>query len=339
MNNTLYNSPSSKIDILMATYNGADFLREQIESVLNQSYSHFSLLISDDCSTDNTREILNEYSRRDPRITLFFQSRNLGVIKNFEFLLSRCQSKYFMLCDQDDIWLERKIEKSLEKIQNVKGILVYSDLKLVDKNANEIHPSFWGFMGLIPVSGSPWKTLLVQNIITGCTILASSEIIKDILPFPSEAKMHDSWIALIASLRGGVHFINEPLVNYRQHERNLVGARARNIAIYQSKTYRGFLEERKHLLLEKANYLNRFSEYLLNYKDFDEVKQFEQIHIKVSASSIKHINTVIKIKLKFPSQGAMRNLWWLILMGLPWFCYLLIKLKRYLFEISIRREK
>ena len=106
-----------KIDILLATYNGEKYLQEQIESILNQTYTDFRLLISDDASTDNTIKIIEEYAKKDKRILTFVQKENLGVIKNFEFLLNKVENEYFMFSDQDDIWMKEKIEKSLAKIE------------------------------------------------------------------------------------------------------------------------------------------------------------------------------------------------------------------------------
>ena len=98
-----------KVDILLATYNGEKYIREQIDSILNQTYKEFRLLISDDGSTDGTRDILNEYKAKDDRIEIFMQEENLGVVKNFEFLLKKVEAKYYMFSDQDDIWKDEKI--------------------------------------------------------------------------------------------------------------------------------------------------------------------------------------------------------------------------------------
>ena len=105
-----------KIDILMATYNGEKYLEEQIESILNQTYSNFRLIISDDCSTDRTCAILKEYAQKDNRIELYFQEKNLGYVKNFEFLLGKVESELYMLSDQDDYWFPEKVEKTYNKL-------------------------------------------------------------------------------------------------------------------------------------------------------------------------------------------------------------------------------
>ena len=104
-----------QIDVLLATYNGEKYLKEQIDSILNQTYKNIRLIISDDCSKDKTREILKQYEEKESRIKVFYQEKNLGYIKNFEFLLKQVENEYYMLSDQDDVWLPEKIEKSLEK--------------------------------------------------------------------------------------------------------------------------------------------------------------------------------------------------------------------------------
>ena len=108
------------IDILMATYNGEKYLREQIDSILEQSYTEFRLLISDDCSTDDTRNILNEYVKKDRRVIVFLQNKNIGAVKNFQYLMEKVESDYFMFSDQDDIWQKDKIRKSIHKIEESK---------------------------------------------------------------------------------------------------------------------------------------------------------------------------------------------------------------------------
>lgn len=104
-----------QIDILMATYNGEKYLKEQIESILNQTYKNIRLVISDDCSKDRTREILKQYEQ-DKRIEVYYHEKNQGYIKNFEYLLKQVKNDIYMLSDQDDVWLPEKVEKSYKTL-------------------------------------------------------------------------------------------------------------------------------------------------------------------------------------------------------------------------------
>ena len=135
-----------QIDILMATYNGEKYLREQIESILNQTYSNIRLIISDDCSKDKTREIIKEYEQKDNRIIAYFQENNLGYAKNFEFLLTKVENDFYMLSDQDDYWLPEKVEKTFNRLKETNADLVFTDLEVVDENLKTIYQSFNDFM-------------------------------------------------------------------------------------------------------------------------------------------------------------------------------------------------
>ncbi|WP_143191790.1 glycosyltransferase, partial [Paenibacillus sp. P46E] len=130
------------ITILMATYNGEKFLKEQLESILKQSHEKWRLIIRDDCSKDSTPKILNEYSQKDSRIKFILGETNLGPVLNFNELIKLAlNSKYIMFADQDDVWFDSKIEVSLENIKNIETrmgedipILVYSKLKYVSED-------------------------------------------------------------------------------------------------------------------------------------------------------------------------------------------------------------
>ena len=121
-----------KIDVLLATYNSnIEYLKKQIDSILNQTYKNINLIISDDCSKDKTPQILKEYSQKDSRIKLNLQQKNLGVVKNIEFLLDLVHSDFYMLSDQDDVWKKEKVEKTREKLKEENLDLVFGDLEIV----------------------------------------------------------------------------------------------------------------------------------------------------------------------------------------------------------------
>lgn len=217
------------IDILLPTYNGEKYIKEQLDSILSQDYQKIRLLISDDCSKDNTVSILKEYEQKDSRIKVFLQEENLGVIRNIEFLLKQVQSDYYMLADQDDVWLSEKVSKSIEKLKEENADLVFGDLKVVDQNLQEIYPSFNDFMLLsdkIQKYLSTNKLNYLYNCVTGCTILSKKSVIEKALPLPKNSKymLHDHWIGLVASLHGKIAYLKEPYILYRQHGNNEVGA-------------------------------------------------------------------------------------------------------------------
>ena len=135
-----------KVDVLVATYNGEKYLREQLDSIRKQQYKNIRILISDDCSKDRTQEILQEYEKKDDRIKIFLLDRNLGSNKNYEFLLRQVESKFYMLSDQDDVWLPEKIEKTIQKQKETRAELVFGDLEVVNEKLETIYPSFGDFM-------------------------------------------------------------------------------------------------------------------------------------------------------------------------------------------------
>ena len=217
-----------QIDILLATYNGEKYIREQIDSILAQTYKNIKLIISDDCSKDRTTEILKEYENKDNRVKFYIQQKNLGVVKNIEFLLNKVESPYYMLADQDDYWMPEKVEKSLETIKEKNADLVFGDLEVVDENLKTIYPSFNDYMLLtrkINKYIDSYKVNYLYNCVTGCTVLAKKETISFILPLPttSEHVIHDYWMGLMVALNGKLAYIPEKLIKYRQHGENQVG--------------------------------------------------------------------------------------------------------------------
>lgn len=218
-----------KVDILLATYNGEKYLKEQIDSILKQTYSDFRLIISDDASKDGTREILEEYEKLDKRIEVYYHKKNVGSTKNFEFLLSKVKAPYYMLSDQDDIWFMNKVEKSLKKIEESGCDLVFGDLEVVDDKLNTVNDSFAKMKNLYNkiMNDHNYEALFLNNYVTGCTIISKKECLDKILPFPKNTKylIHDYWIALVISQTGRIAYMDEPLLKYRQHSGNQVGVK------------------------------------------------------------------------------------------------------------------
>ena len=258
-----------KIDILLATYNGEKYLKAQIDSILNQTYKNIRLIISDDCSKDSTREILKEYEQKDKRIKVFYQEKNLGYIKNFEFLLKQVENGIYMLSDQDDVWLPEKVEKYHEVLKQQNADLVFGDLEVVDEELNNIYLSFNDFMLLtrkIKKYIDSYKLNYLYNCVTGCTIMSRKKWINTLLPFPSKTKYvaHDHWISLIISLNGKLVYIPEKYIKYRQHSNNEIGT---NKISHKFKK----LEQVRNLFIEVK--LSVFGTYVDNNEKFPKELQ------------------------------------------------------------------
>ena len=275
-----------KIDILLATYNGEKYLKEQLDSILNQTYKNIRIIISDDCSKDTTPEILKEYQKKDDRIELHIQKNNLGVVKNIEFLLKQVKSPYYMLADQDDYWLPEKAEKSLEKLKEEKADLVFGDLEVVDKNLNTMYKSFNEYMLLtrkINKYINSYKVNYLYNCITGCTVLAKKETIEKIIPLPTNSKrvLHDHWIGLMVALNGKLAYVPEKYIRYRQHGNNEVGTEKISHGFKKLKQVRDWFIDVK---------LGIFETYVKNNERFPEELQ------KLNNEAYKYFKMIEKKK-------------------------------------------
>jgi glycosyltransferase involved in cell wall biosynthesis len=230
-----FNAPP--LEILLATYNGAQFLEAQLDSVLAQTHTRWALLARDDESTDGTRAILEQYAARHPdRVRVLpANGRRLGAMGNFSELLSASTAEHVMFCDQDDVWLPEKIEVTLARMQAaeakqgaVRPVLVHTDLRVVDEALRPIADSMWRFQQTNPARLAMLPRALLQNFVTGCTAMVNRALLAEALPIPREARMHDWWLALVALAFGVVESVPTATILYRQHGKNERGAKAFN---------------------------------------------------------------------------------------------------------------
>jgi hypothetical protein len=213
------------VDILMASYNGEKYIAEQIESILSQSYKDWKLIITDDCSNDNTFKIAKEYAEKYPdKIKVFQNAENSGNAgNNFFNMIKKSNADVIMTCDQDDIWLDDKIEITVRAFENVsEPMLVHTDLKIVDENGNVLKESMINAQHILPLRNKP-NQLIVQNTVTGCVMALNKEL-ADIIKVPQGQPVHDWYIAVIASLFGKIKYINKATILYRQHSDNYCGS-------------------------------------------------------------------------------------------------------------------
>ena len=216
-----------KVNILMSTYNGQQFLTEQIRSIQDQSYTDWTLFIRDDGSSDNTKEILKDFERQDSRIHLIDsdKSDNLGVIKSFHKLVNHDRADYYFFSDQDDVWLLNKLELSLKEAQNYLAdlpLMVYMDLKVVNQDLEIMTES------MVKSQSHHANTELVQelteNTVTGGVAMINHAL-AEMWQETDDILMHDWYLALLASAFGNLVFIDQPGELYRQHSDNVLGAR------------------------------------------------------------------------------------------------------------------
>lgn len=200
------------ISIALCVYNGERFLREQLESLVKQTYRHIEIIAVDDCSTDSSLEILREFAAAYPFLHIIQNEKNLGYTKNFEKALSLCRGEWVALSDQDDIW-------ELDKLsQQAAGIgahtLIYHDSAFIDEEGKALNKKMSDVINLY--QGDQPEVFLFFNCVSGHTCFFRKELLKEVMPFP-DGLFHDHWIAYVATNLGSIKVIPECLVRYRQH--------------------------------------------------------------------------------------------------------------------------
>jgi len=228
-----------KISIAMCTYNGAAFVPAQLQTIMAQSRPPDEIVICDDASTDNTRSLLEDFAAKSSiPVTLHFNEQNLGSIKNFERAITLCTGDVIALSDQDDVWRNDKLER-FEPVLNSSPTagLVFSDADVVDENLKPLNRRMWDEVGFdihkrkLVQMGRALEVLITGWTVTGATMAFRSRFVKLSLPIPDEiAMIHDGWIALTIAAVADVVALDDPLVHYRQHARQQIGAPARKEA-------------------------------------------------------------------------------------------------------------
>ncbi|WP_204140939.1 glycosyltransferase family 2 protein [Halomicronema sp. CCY15110] len=222
-----------KVGIVLATYNcDRTYFKQQIDSIKRQTVSQWVCFITDDGSAPDIQDFIRAEIAHDARFTYYVQPQNLGAYHNFEagiqYFSHRPDITHLAFSDQDDIWHHQKLEILLREIESQEALLAHSDLELIDAQGQQLHPSVWDYEKRCPENLNT-KLLLLRNSVTGCTVMIRRSLISDLLPFPkqygSTAWYHDHWMALVASHRGHIAHLRQPLVKYRQHGDNVVGAR------------------------------------------------------------------------------------------------------------------
>jgi glycosyltransferase involved in cell wall biosynthesis len=220
------------VEVLLATYNGERFLREQIDSILKQDYVNLHVLARDDGSNDETVNILNEYANRfSDRFRVMPPTPPTGSAKeNFLLLMRASSAEYICFADQDDIWLPDKVTRTMQAMNRLESrwgsnisLLVFTDLRVVDNQLRTLHESYWSHEGINPEHIDRTALLLSKNVVTGCTSMINRRLLELSSVMPTRVSMHDRWVGLLASTMGKSAMVKSPTILYRQHSGNVVG--------------------------------------------------------------------------------------------------------------------
>ena len=307
------------IYILLSTYNGSKYLGEFLESLSSQNITDWVLMARDDGSSDDTKSILAAFAVANPRkVEIVPDNENLGASGSFGKLLSiavgKNECEYIMFADQDDVWLPDKISKTYAKMQALENrygkdtpLLIHTDLKVVDVDLDIIDESFWHYQYLNP-KYQKLHSLIMQNNITGCTMMINARLAKLVLPIPSQAIMHDWWIGLVAAKFGKIGYLDSPTILYRQHSSNDTGAKRFSYMEIAKKAFTLFQKKdiyTAHLdknIAQASAFLDRYSDLL---GDDDTRMLYDLLSLK-NSSFIRKRQILFEHGLQ--KQGFVRNI-------------------------------
>ncbi len=305
------NKSCLKISIVLSTYNGSDYLSEQLCSLENQSCDLGDMMIiaRDDGSKDGSYEILQEFALNTSlNVEIMTDRTNLGVKKSFELMMNRaldCGSDYILFCDQDDVWDREKVSKTLGRMEQLESIypnrpiLIHSDLSVVDRELRLLHTSYWTYQHIDP-SKDAISRLIFHNTVTGCTTMINRTLAEKVRAIPNEAIMHDWWIAMVASAFGHICTIDEPLILYRQHGKNDTGAKRYGWNYWLSKVFSAPSLE-KYILQA-----NKFLEIYRHELSHEHIEMLEAVSKLGETNWFQRRSTLIKYRIF--KNGLIRNI-------------------------------
>lgn len=207
------------ISVVIAAYNGGEYIAQQLSSVLPQLDESDEVVISDDLPSGSTAQAVSNFLKTDKRVK-YINGPGKGVIKNFENAINYASGDYIFLCDQDDVWLEGKVSAVMESFKSGASVVMH-DAYITDGSLNIIENSLFQKNG----AGLGRFKNIIKNTYTGCCMAFDSNLKKFILPFPDAIPMHDQWIGLIGEKTGKVALIDKPYIYYRRHDGTATGGK------------------------------------------------------------------------------------------------------------------
>jgi hypothetical protein len=220
------------VSVALCTFNGALYLKEQLDSLFRQTSRPAELVLSDDDSSDASVSIVTESANAGGmRLIVAPTHARMGVAQNFNLALSLCSQHYVALSDQDDVWLPDKLALALASMHEGEArygadhpLLVHTGLTVVSADLSPIGTQVAKSDKLNRTSWEDMPTvLLTHNVVTGCTVLVNRPLLERALPIPREAPLHDWWLALVAANCGHVLYVDRPTIMHRQHGSNAMG--------------------------------------------------------------------------------------------------------------------
>lgn len=262
---------SDLVVVLLATFNGSRYLRQQLDSIAAQSHKRWRLVVADDGSLDDTLDVVRSFSKEQPGRVRVVEGDRVGSARDNFFRLLRVAgpAPYFAFCDQDDVWSNDKLERLVRECQDTSTddspCMVYSDLAVVDEHLGLLNSSFLQQIRARPYQISH-KNLLAENAIPGCAMLFNSTLAEIFLAREfnqASAIMHDWWIALLASTVGRISYVPVPLVNYRQHATNTLGTVDRSgLKFALTKLFGGDRSNSVRTYIQAAEFLQAYGDLL-----------------------------------------------------------------------------
>ncbi len=280
------------ISVALCTYNGENFIEEQLDSILNQTLPVDELVICDDGSSDNTLEILKKYKDKDNRIKIYTNKKNLGSIKNFEKAILLTSGNIIFLSDQDDIWKDDKVEIMYNFFQkNQSCSMLFTNGILIDEYNNSLGSTLWEKWEFDDLIKLKWKInknafldlIRNKNKVTGATLAFKGDLKNEFIPINTPlGYWHDTWIAMHAAYSNSLFFLDECTIKYRSHKNQQIGLNTKTMNVDKFKiTFRKF----KRIIKKK------FPEYA---KDIDLIPEEKKMYLRI----IHKIKRILNIKYK-----------------------------------------
>jgi glycosyltransferase involved in cell wall biosynthesis len=280
------------VSIAIATYNGEQYLYQQLQSILEQTYKPIEIIISDDDSTDSSIKIIQKFQETYPNIHFYKNEKGKGIKKNFENALHYCTGKFIALCDQDDFWMPDKIKWMVAGIGP--HSLIYHNSLLVDENGQSLHKTIADKMNCY--SGDNPEVFLLHNCVSGHATLFRRELLAIALPFP-EARYHDWWLAFIAASNDGVIYLPQTLVHYRQHKASKTDI-LKIKATYKHQKEFTIYQEELEWFNQCAKLQNSYQHFMIDWKNHYEQRPTQWFSIWLFKTALKKRSTLYAIPKK-----------------------------------------